>query len=405
MASLETETLRRTVLNDWHTAQRARMVAFGGWSMPLNYAGGVTREHIATRTDAGLFDICHMGRFRIAGAGATGYLASVLTNDANALLPGHAHYTLIANAAGGALDDAYLYCLGSDDFLLVVNAANRVRDSAYLHASPRAASVCLSDDSDALGMLALQGPRSAALLEQVLGAEVLPEPRRNRLRQSSRAGFDLIVARTGYTGEANGFEIFVPKARTAGLWQALVDAGAPPAGLGARDSLRLEAGLPLYGHELGLDRNGRDIPIFANRLARYGVRRPGNGRYLGVDALDAQRAEYQAIVEGALAGAPRWLSHLIQPLAVFDAKRPLRAGYALYADGIEAGYVTSGTSVPVLASRPDAGVPVMRPIGLALLRHDLRSDNRAGASLEVRDGRGGSFGARIVATNLPAPAA
>jgi len=401
MSQSEPEVTQRTMVYDWHVRNNARVVPFGGWSMPLHYAAGVVREHVSTRTQAGLFDVSHMGRFRVSGQGAQEYLSQVLTNAASTLAPEQAHYTLLANERGGAIDDAYLYRLTTEDFLLVVNASNRARDWDWLHAQAIPGSVVMNDESEGLAMFALQGPRSDALLAASLDGDALPEARRNRIRIGRHGGHALIVARTGYTGEAVGFELIVDARIAQALWQRLVDAGAVPAGLGARDSLRLEAGLPLYGHELGTDREGREIPIFANRLARYGVRKPGDGDYIGRQALDAQRAEYDAIVAGTIARAQvRWLTHRVQPLAAFGSRRPLRAGYDLLLGAEPVGYVTSGTSVPVGAAEAD-GRYEMRPIGLALVRSDIAFRPDVPVCFEVRDARQTFIQAHLVERNLP----
>ena len=395
---------RRTVLHEWHVAHGGRMVPFGGWDMPVQYVGGITREHIATRTRAGLFDVCHMGRFRILGSGAAAFLSRMLTNDPSTLAPRQAHYTLLANEQGGAIDDAYLYRLGVEDFLLVVNAANREKDWAWLHTHRLPADVNFEDASEEIAMLALQGPASAQMLEAVIGQGTLPEARRNRLRIVIAAANELIIARTGYTGESVCFEIFVPRTAAVQLWQRLVDGGAQPAGLGARDSLRLEAGLPLYGHEYGRDLEGDEIPIFANALARYGVRPAGQGTYVGSAALERQRSEFDEIVRGTCATpvAQRLLSRMVKPLAAFQSRRPLRAGYRLFLDGDAVGYVSSGTSVPV----PSEGgrfddQPEMRPIGLAFIRSDLRHRAEAPVRFTVRDARGDVLAADLVERNLP----
>jgi aminomethyltransferase len=273
----------------------------------------------------------------------------------------------------------------------------------------------MTDESDAVAMFALQGPRSETLLAGVVGADALPQARRNRLAAARYDGHALVVARTGYTGEATGFELFVDAQVALALWQRLVTAGAVAAGLGARDSLRLEAGLPLYGHELGTDRDGAEIPIFVNRLARYGVRKPGSGDYVGMQALDAQRAEYDAIVTGAMdRSAARWLRYLIQPLAAFGPRRPLRAGYELFVDGVQAGYVTSGTSVPIArlaavgghgeAAQADKSQYEMRPVGLALVRSDVRYRADAPVRFDVRAARQTVMEAYLVERNFPAPA-
>jgi aminomethyltransferase len=395
------DSLLHTPLRDWHAAHGARMVGFGGWSMPLHYAAGAVREHVATRTQAGLFDVSHMGRFRIAGHGAQAFLARVLTADVAALAPQRAQYTFIADEHGAAIDDAYLYCLEQDEYLLVVNAANRLRDRDWLHTANPPADAHIEDRSEPVAMLALQGPRSQMLLAAALDGGELPQAR-NRLSRVSHGGHRCIVARTGYTGEAVGFELFVPAPQVEALWQRLVEAGAHPAGLAARDSLRLEAGLPLYGHELGSDRNGEPIPIFANRLARFGVRLPGRGHYIGVRALDAQRLEYEDLLAGRIAATQaRLLPRLVQPLAAFGERRPLRSGYDLLLQERCVGYVTSGTSVPVPAT--DASVRTMRPIGLALLDAGVRFGSSPQRELQARDGRGNSWRCELVERNLPPP--
>lgn len=405
MSDVESHALGHTVLHDWHVAHGARMVVFAGYDMPVQYPTGITREHAAVRLSAGVFDICHMGRFRIRGAGAAAFLGRVLTNDPAQLQSGQAHYTLLADANGAAVDDAYLYRLAHADFLLVVNAANRAKDWGWIEAQGVPDTVAMGDESAERAMIALQGPRAGAQLEALLGASAMPEARRNRLSVTSFAGAELIVARTGYTGEREGFELFVESALALDMWQALVDLGAVPAGLGARDSLRLEAGLPLYGHEFGVDADGVEIPIFANALARFGVRRPGHGTYVGCVALDAQRAEYDAIAAGTLATpvSERRLRRLVKPIAAFEARRPLRAGYVLHLDGAPVGYVTSGTSVPIVEAGDTTQTAYpMRPIGLALVRSDLAYRADRVMELDALDGRGGRIVCRLVERNLPA---
>ena len=401
--SMNDTSLRRTRLHDWHVAHGARMVAFAGWSMPVQYRSGVTREHIATRTHAGLFDICHMGRIRVSGPDAAVMLAEQLTNDPRELPVGRAHYTLLANERGGADDDAFLYRLAPQEFLLVVNASNRSTDYARLHDACMGRSVSLVDQTDALGMLALQGPAAEAILASSFGVQAVPPAGRNHVGITQHRGAKLVVARTGYTGERIAFELFLPADAVLDAWQALVAGGAVSVGLGARDSLRLEAGLPLHGHEFGTDASGMEIPIFANRIARFGVRPPGRGDYVGRSALDAQRSEHEAIVADALKAEPVLLPQLVQALAVFEGRRPLRAGYELHCDGERVGYVTSGTSVPVPTCATEGYA--MRPIGLGLVRQEIRYRPGHTITLEVRDARETLMHARVVASNLPTPQA
>ena len=372
------------------------MVEFAGWEMPVRYEDGIVAEHLATRRSAGLFDVSHMGRFRLRGAAAEAFLRRTLTNDAATLAPGRAHYTFLANEGGGARDDAYLYRTAADDFLLVVNAANRTRDLDWL-TTRLEGEVRLADESEETAMIAVQGPESARILAAITPAGALPEPGRNRHAGARFEGADLIVARTGYTGEAIGFELFIAADRVEGLWARLTAAGAAPAGLGARDSLRLQAGLPLYGHELGTDPGGAEIPIFANAAARLGVRRPGPGPdYEGRAALDAQREEVERLRHGESGGSSAPLvPRLVAPIAVREGRRPLRAGQEVRHGGRLAGHVTSGASVPTGGVDP-AGRPEMRPAGLALLDRDLHFGRREPVRLQVVDARGNESEAGIV---------
>lgn len=407
MSEHDASALKHTVLHDWHAANGGKMVAFGGWDMPVQYKTGAIREHLATRRHAGLFDVSHMGRYELAGAGAEDFLARTLTNNPRALDAGQAQYSFIANEAGGAVDDAYLYKLTDERFLLVVNAGNRAKDWDWLtnHGGDAAG---MTDVSEALGMIALQGPESTHILEQVIGPSALPENKRNALATATVDGHPLIVARTGYTGESVCFELFPERNHAIELWETLIALGAAPAGLGARDSLRLEAGLPLYGHELGLDADGAEIPIFANAAATIGVRAPGAGEYIGKAALDRQRYEFALIKRHEIDAPPaeRLLTRLVQPIAVFEGKRPLRAGSKVVHDGTEVGAITSGTSVPYtrfagegLTARP-ADTHELRPIGLALIASDRHYRTDRPVVVQVVDERGNSVDAELVEKNL-----
>lgn len=402
------ENLLKTVLHGWHVAHGAKMVPFGGWDMPVQYASGIIREHLATRRHAGLFDVSHMGRFSIRGAGAESFLNSVLTNNVPALEAGCAHYSFLATPTGGAVDDAYLYKLDLDDYLLVVNAANRDKDWRWLEKHNQHGNLEMTDISEEVCMISLQGPHASTILETVVNAADLPENKRNRLAAVDIDDRKVIIARTGYTGEAVCFELFPPRDFTETLWQKLIDRDARPVGLGARDSLRLEAGLPLYGHELGEDPEGNEIPIFANELARFAVAATGDHEFIGRDALDRQREAYARIRRGEIiAGTePAVLKRLVQPLAVFDGRRPLRAGYKAYLDGRHIGYLTSGTSVPYARFYESSITSVpsdehdMRPIGLALLDADVRYRSDRPVVLVIEDDRGKQFEAELVEKNV-----
>ena len=215
--------------------------------------------------------------------------------------------------------------------MLVVNASNRDRVWQALAAEAPDDTVRMEDVTHTTSMLALQGPRSAGLLQQVTGSAL--QAGRHRIGRLVFRGCEAWIASTGYTGERVGYELILPAEEVGALWDALLASGAVPAGLGARDSLRLEAGLPLYGHERGIDRTGREITVFANGVAKYGVRMPGCGDYEGMTALDAQRAEYDAIMSGTLQGAAQRLPHSIRPIAGPRGGRPLRAGYEVFVGG------------------------------------------------------------------------
>jgi aminomethyltransferase len=393
--------LLRTLFHDCHVKLGATLVEFGGWEMPVHYAAGIVQEHLATRRRAGLFDVSHMGRFRVRGADALPFLQHALTNNAAALEPGEAQYTMIPSDTGGALDDAYLYRFLPDEYLLVVNASNRLKDWEHLQdIRRRFPAVELADLTADLAMLSLQGPVSKDFLTAVLESGRLPEPLRNRLSVAAFKGARLLLARTGYTGEAIGFELFIDSGHAAALWDRLINAGVQPVGLGARDTLRLEATLPLYGHELGLDPESREIPIFACNLARFAVSFSAlKGDYRGRPALVRQFEAYRRFADGdfsRIADLPR----LIRPIALSD-KGIARAGARVLRGGKPAGFVTSGTMVPYWVS---AGSSIdstqtdekgMRAIGMGLLDSDLQD----GDSVEV-DIRGRLTPAVIVPYHL-----
>jgi aminomethyltransferase len=370
--------LLRTLFHGRHAKLGATLVEFGGWEMPVQYPAGIVQEHLATRRRSGLFDVSHMGRFRVAGGDALAFLQHVLTNNAAALNVGEAQYTMIPDALGGAMDDAYLYRFFPEEFLLVVNASNRQKDWDHLNAAARGfRSVELADRTRETAMLSLQGPEARATLAAILASGRIPEPLRNRLSIAAFNGAPLLLARTGYTGEPIGFELFIDAGSAPAVWDRLIAEGVQPVGLGARDTLRLEAALPLYGHELGRDPEGRDIPIFACGLARFAVSfSPLKGDYVGRDALARQYEAWRGFAErdfSRIADLPR----LIQPIALID-KGIARAAARVLRGGKPAGFVTSGTMVPYWVS---AGASIdstqtdekgMRAIGLALLDSDLR---------------------------------
>ena len=303
------------------------MTAFAGWSMPLQYAG-IIAEHRAVRSAAGLFDVSHMGELECTGAGAAACVARLTCLDVERLAVGQARYSLILNEAGGIIDDVIVYRLGGAWFRIVVNAANAAAVAEHARAVAAAAGAELRDASAELGLVALQGPRAAAILQRAAGAAV-GGLGRYRCRPAAVADVPLLAARTGYTGE-DGFELFVAAEFAEALWSRLLEAGADeglaPAGLGARDTLRLEAALPLYGNELGPGVSPLEVGL--GRFVRAG------GGYVGAEALRRRREE----------GVPRALAHLqLRGRAMARAGNPITT-----AAGTPIGSVTSGGYGPWL---------------------------------------------------------
>jgi len=236
--------MQRTVFYDRHLGCGAKIVEFAGWEMPIQYSQGIVHEHLMTRKASGLFDVSHMGRFVFRGSGALAFLQHTLTNNAAALEVGESQYTIIPNSNGGAIDDAYLYRFFEDEYLLVVNAANRQKDwEHFLRSLEKFGQVEMQDRTQELAMLSLQGPLSKGILTRIIDSSQLPEPIRNSLSTTSIEGVEVLIGRTGYTGEPLCFELFIKGKEAVMIWDELIEQGAQPVGLGARDTLRLEAGL------------------------------------------------------------------------------------------------------------------------------------------------------------------
>ncbi len=390
--------LKRTVLFDRHVELGAKIVEFGGWEMPVQYKTGIVQEHLATRNAAGIFDISHMGRLIIHGKNALDFLQHSLTNNAAALDVGMSQYTIIPNSQGGAVDDAYLYRFEENRYLLVVNAANHEKDWNHLTdiktSFPKTE---LEDHTQTLAMISLQGPKSKDILENLIESGYLPEPIRNSLSIVKIAGAEVFMARTGYTGEPICFELFVKSEFAVTIWDQLSAQGASPIGLGARDTLRLEAGLPLYGHELGKDPEGEEIPIFASSLSRFAVSfSPLKGEFIGMHKLEKQ-FEAMGNILNADYGRTDHLSRLVQPIALLD-KGVARSGCPVFKDDKPVGYITSGTMVPywefhgIGLDSKISDEKGMRAIGLALL--DCRIVERDRVEIDIR-------GRRVKAIVLP----
>ena len=330
------EVLRRTPLYECHRELGARMVGFAGWEMPVQYAG-VIEEHRAVRGAAGLFDVSHMGEVRVRGAGAERFLQRLTPNDVAQLVPGRAHYSGLLTDLGTYVDDLLIYRLAADDFLVVVNASNAARDLAWIRehgpdpegaegAPP--ADLEIADEGDRFALLALQGPRALAILEPLASPGVAGLRYYGFLR-GEVAGVPAILSRTGYTGE-DGFELYLEPEGAPEVWRRLLAAGAPhglvPAGLGARDTLRLEAAMALYGHEI----DERTTPLEAGLSW---VVKLGKGDFLGRAPLLEQSEQ----------GVRRTLVGF-----TVEGRGIARQGHGVLSGGEAVGEVTSGTWSPTL---------------------------------------------------------
>jgi aminomethyltransferase len=346
MPDPQSTALRRTPLAAVHAELGATMTGFAGWQMPLRYRSE-TAEHNAVRNAAGLFDLSHMGELLVTGEGAAAALDYALVGDASAIKPGRARYTMICAPNGGVIDDLIVYRLAQTRYLIVANAANaatvaeELAERAEHVARPVDGGTTVSDQTAGYALIALQGPRSAAILAAVsdMTSTDLDQLRYYASYQTTIAGSDALLARTGYTGE-DGFELFIRPQDAVPLWHALTEAGSGeglvPAGLAARDSLRLEAGMPLYGNELS-----RDVTPFEAGLGRV-VKLDKPGDFVGRAALaDRARTGPTRVLVG-LAGQTR---------------RVPRHGYTVLWDGEPCGTVTSGAPSPTLG----------RPIAMAYL--------------------------------------
>ncbi len=317
--------MKATPLNAWHRAQGASMVDFGGWDMPVAY-GSVGPEHLATRASAGLFDIGHMGQILVGGPRALEFVQALTTNDAARLGDGRMQYSLLTNARGGVIDDLIVTRLGADLYYLVVNAANAEADLAWL--LERAPDFGVRVEAlPGRTLLALQGPRAQELLQPLVSAPLDPLPYYH-LRPDRVLGAEALVSRSGYTGE-DGFEISLPKDAAEGVWKRLLESGvARPVGLGARNTLRLEAAYPLYGHELDAEHSPYEAGL-------GWVIKPDKGPFTGREELLRSRE------------AP---ARRLAGLRALEKGLP-RDGYAVQDPaGRPVGVVTSGAPSPSLGN-------------------------------------------------------
>jgi aminomethyltransferase len=350
------EELRKTPLYDEHKRLNGRMVPFGGWDMPVQYAG-ILEESRAVRNAVGLFDISHMGRVLVSGEGALAFLQRLTSNDVAALGPGQAQYSLLTNEGGGVIDDIIVYRQADDRFLVVINASNTAKDLSWF-ADNAGENVRIDDATAATAMIAVQGPEAPALVDS-LTSKNLSTLGRFEHAEGEIGGAKATFWRTGYSGEV-GFEVIVPKETAPALWRSLVEAGGVPCGLGARDALRIEAGYPLYGHEI----DDSTTPVEAGLMW---VVKLAKGAFTGSEQIAAVKENGP---DRRLVGVT--LQERIVP----------RQGYTLFRGDEAVGTVTSGVFSPT------------RSIGLGMA-YVHEPHHKSGTTLEV-DIRGKRYAVLVV---------
>lgn len=351
MSGAPDPALKRTPLHDLHRELGARLVPFAGYEMPVQYTS-IIEEHRTVRTAVGLFDLSHMGEIEVAGSGAVTFLRNALVSDPGAMEIGQAQYSMACDPDGGIIDDLIVYRRAPDRFLVVCNASNRGAVVEQLTAllDRGGDGTSIADRSEEVGLVAPQGPNAARVVARLTALD-LDAIGNYRAADGTVGGIQCLVARTGYTGE-DGFELFCDAARARELWEELAAAGEEegirPCGLGARDTLRLEAGMPLYGNELGRDTNPYEVNL--GRVVKL-----DKGEFVGRSALAATN---EAGPERKLIG-----------LRMVDNAIP-RSGYPVMSGGAEVGRVTSGTLSPTLGEK----------IAMALVPADLAG---IGSAFEV----------------------
>ena len=362
MAESAAGNLKKTPLNARHRSLGARMVEFGGWDMPVEYSG-IVQEHLAVRTAAGLFDVSHMGQIEIAGRDALAAVQHITCNDASRLSVNQAHYSALTTPAGTFVDDVLTYKLTDEHFMLVVNASNIIKDFKWITEQIAGVGDAVAvNTSSRYALIAIQGPAARDIL-QPLTAVPLGDIKYYWFTTGEVANVKVTISRTGYTGE-DGFEVFVPPASAERVWDAILaagkDKGLIPAGLGARDTLRLEAAMRLYGNDM--DETTTVVEADLNWIVGW-----KKDEFIGADVLKRQKAE----------GAPRKLVGF----EVLD-RAIARHGYGVLLDGAPVGVVTSGTQTPFLK----------KAIGMAYLPADRAA---VGTEFEI-DVRGRRVKAQVV---------
>lgn len=359
---------RRTVLGPEHERLGATFTDFGGWDMPLKY-GSELAEHRAVRESAGLFDLSHMGEIRVQGADAAVFLNTALAGNLAVMAVGRAKYSLILDEHGGLIDDLITYRLGPEEFLVVPNAGNAETVFSEFKRRAKGFEVSLANETAQTALIAVQGPNAASILTGLVPAEqqdLIAELKYYAAAEATVAGINVLLARTGYTGE-DGFELYLPNEDAVALWNELLNVGEPhdlvPAGLASRDSLRLEAGMPLYGNELSTSVTPSEAglgPVVSFKKEE---------RFIGRDALEGTRESTPGRVLVGLKG---------------EGRRAGRAGYAVLADGVTVGEITSGLPSPTLGY----------PIALAYVAPE---HSEVGTKLDV-DLRGKPHPFEVIAT-------
>ena len=376
--------LKRTPLYDAHVAAGATMVDFGGWEMPIQYPAGIVTEHLYDRKHCGIFDVSHMGRLIVEGPDRVAFLQKVLSSNVAALVPGRAQYCIIPTETGGAVDDAYLYMYEEDKYMLIVNASNTDKDLAHFATILPGYDCTITNITDTYSSIAVQGPESEKILKILSGGAEITGPKKNDLNELQMEGHTVRVSKTGYTGDPIGWELFIDAKDVTWLWNRLIELGATPTALGARDTLRLEAGLPLYGHEMGEAHDGSEMPIFAVSLARFAVSfAEEKGEFIGRKALADQKENGTAKKVVSVALSDRGV---------------MRAGMDVYVGEKHVGWITSGTMVPYW-NFDEAGniqeTTGKRSIGFAYIDSTLTAED----TLEI-DVRGKRLKAQIVAKHM-----
>ena len=403
--------LKRTVLYQAHLDAGATMVDFGGWDMPIQYPDGIVAEHLYCRSHCAIFDVSHMGRIDVEGPDMVRFLQHVLSSNVQALDLNQAQYCIIPDQNGCAIDDAYLYRFEAEKYFLVINAGNIDKDLAHLKREAERYNVTLTNVSDRYAAIAVQGPEAKKLLMTLSGGKALTrENVKNALGTLTMEGRPVRVAKTGYTGEPIGYELYCESRDARYFWDRLIELGARPTALGARDTLRMEASLPLYGHEMGECELGGEIPVYAVPLAKFAVSfAEEKGDFIGRAALKRQFEAFQRIMNrdySAIADLP----YRIQPVYL-SGKGVLRKGFPVYsrdawAEGKPVGYVTSGTMIPYFKTEGEGLETVItsetgkRSIGLAYLDSRICQD----FDLEI-DIRGKRQPAKVVAWHIRQDAA